>query len=211
MLPVRSPWFIAAEQLQLSLMFLFNSTRGNFRRSFQACVLAGFAITALVFRELLSKHSFPGGAVVMNPPAEAGDARDSGSVPGSGRSPGEGNGSPPQYSCLGNPMNRGAWQVIVCGVIRVSHDLSTEHACPVTTAITGRNSAVSLFSLKYEAGSLFLHNTSETKCKLIMKLAKRAEQNGTTPVMYRLRCIFSRSTLLLTRPFQGQTAVYPSL
>ena len=108
-------------------------------------------------------------------------------------------------------MNRGAWQVIVCGVIRVSHDLSTERARPVTTAITGRNAAVSLFSLKYEAGSLFLHNTSETKCKLIMKLAKRAEQNGTTPVMYRLRCIFSRSTLLLTRPFQGQTAVYPSL
>ena len=64
------------------------------------------------------------------------------------------------------------------GSQRVSHDLATEHARPVTTAITGKNSAVSLFSLKYEAGSLFLHNTSETKCKLIMKLAKRAEQNN---------------------------------
>ena len=42
----------------------------------------GFAITAVVYRELLSKQSFPGGAMVMNPPAEAGDARDSGSVLG---------------------------------------------------------------------------------------------------------------------------------
>ena len=42
-----------------------------------------------------------------NPPASAGDARDGGSIPGSGRSPGEGNGNPLQYSCLGNPMDRG--------------------------------------------------------------------------------------------------------
>ena len=47
------------------------------------------------------------------------------------------------------------------GSKRVSHDLATEHARPVATAIIGRNSAVSLFSLKYEVGSLFLHNTSQ--------------------------------------------------
>jgi len=46
---------------------------------------------------------FPGGSVVKNPPVNAGDA---GSIPGSGRSPGEANGNPPQYSCLGNPMDR---------------------------------------------------------------------------------------------------------
>ena len=45
---------------------------------------------------------FPGGSVVKNPPANAGDAGDSSSIPGSGSSPGEGNGNPPQYSCLGN-------------------------------------------------------------------------------------------------------------
>ena len=41
-----------------------------------------------------------------------------GSIPGSGRSPGEGNGNPLKYSCLGNPMNRGAWQDIVHGVAK---------------------------------------------------------------------------------------------
>ena len=48
--------------------------------------------------------------MVKNPPANAGDAGDVGSIPGSGRSPGEGNGNPLQYSCLENPMDRGAWQ-----------------------------------------------------------------------------------------------------
>ena len=57
--------------------------------------------------------SFPGGSAVKNPLANAGD---SGSIPGSGRSCGEGNGNPLQYSCLGNPMARGAWQTIVHGV-----------------------------------------------------------------------------------------------
>ena len=51
---------------------------------------------------------FPGGAVAENLPVNAGDARDSGSIPGSGRSPGGGNGNPLQYSCLENPMDRGA-------------------------------------------------------------------------------------------------------
>ena len=51
--------------------------------------------------------------VVKNPPANAGDTRDSGSIPGSGRSPGGGPGNPLQYSCLENLMNREAWQAIV--------------------------------------------------------------------------------------------------
>ena len=52
---------------------------------------------------------FPGGSVVKNPPANERDAGDAGSIPGSGRSPGKGNDNPLQYSCLGNPMLRGAW------------------------------------------------------------------------------------------------------
>ena len=59
---------------------------------------------------------FPGGTVVRNPPANAGGVRDAGSIPGSGRSPGEGNGNLLQYSYLGNPMDRGAWRAIVHGV-----------------------------------------------------------------------------------------------
>ena len=54
--------------------------------------------------------------VVKNPPANAGDARDLGSIPGLGRSPGVENGNPLQYSCLGNPMDRGAWWATVPGV-----------------------------------------------------------------------------------------------
>ena len=51
--------------------------------------------------------------MVKNPPANAGDPRDAGSVLGSGRSPGGGNGNPLQYSCLGNSMGRGAWRATV--------------------------------------------------------------------------------------------------
>ena len=58
--------------------------------------------------------------MVKNPPApaNAGDIRDKGSVSGLGRSPGEGHGNPLQYSCLGNPMDRGAWQATVHGVAK---------------------------------------------------------------------------------------------
>ena len=56
---------------------------------------------------------FLGGSVVRNLPA---NARDAGLIPGSGRSPGGGNGNPVQYSCLENLMGRGAWWAIVCGV-----------------------------------------------------------------------------------------------
>ena len=50
--------------------------------------------------------------VVENPPANAGDIRDSGLIPGLGRSPGEGHGNSLQYSCLDKPMDRGAWKVM---------------------------------------------------------------------------------------------------
>ena len=55
---------------------------------------------------------------IKNPLANAGDTRDVGSVPGSGRSPGEGEGNPLQYSCLENPMDRGAWQATVHGITK---------------------------------------------------------------------------------------------
>ena len=56
---------------------------------------------------------FPGGSLLKKLPANAGDIRDSGSILGSGRFPGEGNGKPLQYSCLENPMDRGAWWATV--------------------------------------------------------------------------------------------------
>ena len=59
--------------------------------------------------------------MVNNPPVNAGDA---GSIPASGISSGEGNGNPLQYSCLGNPMDRGTWQAIFHGVAKSRTQLS---------------------------------------------------------------------------------------
>ena len=56
--------------------------------------------------------------MVKNPLVHAGDPRDMGSIPGSGRSLGEGNGNPLQYSCLENPIDRGAWWATVHGVAK---------------------------------------------------------------------------------------------
>ena len=71
------------------------------------------------------KSDFPDSSVAKNLPAVQETACKTGEVgliPGSGRLPGEGNGNPLQYSCLGNPMDRGAWQVTVHWVARVRHD-----------------------------------------------------------------------------------------
>ena len=62
--------------------------------------------------------SIPGGTVLKNPPANAGDARDMGSGSGSGKSHGVRSVNPLQYSCLENPRDRGAWQVTVHGVAK---------------------------------------------------------------------------------------------
>ena len=66
---------------------------------------------------------FPGSSVGEDTACNAGDP---GSIPGSGRSSGEGNDNPLQYSCLENPMDRGAWRATVHGVARVGHDLATQ-------------------------------------------------------------------------------------
>ena len=70
------------------------------------------------------RRGLPGGSVVKNPPANAGD---SGTIPGLGRSPVEGNGNPLQYSCPGNPMDRRAWLASYSpwGRKRVRHDILT--------------------------------------------------------------------------------------
>ena len=69
---------------------------------------------------IIVRVAFPGGSVVKKLSA---NARDSGLVPGSGCSPGGGNDNPLQYSCLENPMDRGAWEATVHGIVRVGHDL----------------------------------------------------------------------------------------
>ena len=71
--------------------------------------------------------------MVKNPPANARDARDSDLIPESGRSPGGGHGNSLQYSCLENPMDRGAWQAIVHRVAKSQTRLNqlNTHACMV--------------------------------------------------------------------------------
>ena len=78
---------------------------------------------------------FSGGAVVKNPLANVGDTGDSVLIPGSGQSPGEGNGNPLQYSCLENSMDRGAWWATVHGVAKSQAQLSTHtYICIYTRA-----------------------------------------------------------------------------
>ena len=83
-------------------------------------------VRSLGWEDPLEK-GFPHSLVSIESACNAGDL---GSIPGLGRSPGEGNGNPVQYSCLENPMDRGAWQATVHGVARVRHDLATKPLPP---------------------------------------------------------------------------------
>ena len=67
----------------------------------------------LVSEKKVTGWTCQGVLMVKNPPTKAGDLTDIDSIPGSGRSPGGGHGNPLQYSCLENPMDRGAWQATV--------------------------------------------------------------------------------------------------
>ena len=73
--------------------------------------------------------------MVKNPSVNAGDTGDTGSILGLDRFPGEGNGNSLQYSCLENPMDRGAWQVQSRESQRVGQDLGTKHTGSVYTLI----------------------------------------------------------------------------
>ena len=89
---------------------------------FQKPVFPPTMVFILIYFHILG---FPGGVVVKNPPANAGDARDGGSIPGWGRSPKVGNGNPLQYSCLENPLDRGAWWATVYRVAKSQMWLTT--------------------------------------------------------------------------------------
>ena len=96
--------------------------------------------------------------MVKNPPATAGDTRDSGSIPGSGRSPGVGNGNPLQYSCLKNPMDRGAWWATDHGIAKSRTQLSTH-----TFACTLLHWQSDSLPLSHEGSPAIVLNLSELK------------------------------------------------
>ena len=102
----RSPWHCAF------CHFPSPSGKGTrVHRSFQ------WFLCLLFWGRIWDHTEFPGGASDKEPTWHAGDVRDEGSIPGLGI-PGEGNGNPLQYSCLENPMDRGAWQAMVHGVAK---------------------------------------------------------------------------------------------
>ena len=118
---------------------------------------------------------FPGGSVVNYLPA---NAEDTGSVCGSGRSPGEGNGCPLQYSCLGNPVDRGAWQAVVHDVAK---ELDTIQSKQIQTKqqqqqwtktkcmfLINHNITYSMYLVK--SFNFYLVRTQEFKCQLSHQL-----------------------------------------
>ena len=85
------------------MLFLKYPTTGNNGRGKEMWNNAIFLVAAP------KASNLPGGSVVKNPPTNVGDTRDADSIPGLGKSPGEENGNPFQYSCLENSMDGGAW------------------------------------------------------------------------------------------------------
>ena len=84
-----------------------------------------YTLFSYVSSEYLLRLGLPGGAVVKNLPANAGDARETGSIPRLGRSPEGRNGNPLQYSCQKTSMDREAWQATIHGVSKTQTWLST--------------------------------------------------------------------------------------
>ena len=88
-------------------------------------VMFGTVFWSLININLIKKKDFLGVAVAKNSPANPGDTGATCSIPELGRTPGEGNGNPLEYSCLENSMDRGAWQATVHGLTRCQTQLST--------------------------------------------------------------------------------------
>ena len=102
-------WTTKHGQIYPLTLFTISSGESKYTSQSTRCLLS------ILFIEQKKKILFQVALVVKNPPA---DARDAGSIPGSGRSPGEGNANPLQYSCLENPMDRGAWWATVHGAAK---------------------------------------------------------------------------------------------
>ena len=96
-----------------------------------------FKIRNQVQSHVLGEGDYPHRKIKTSISSSACSAGGPGSIPGSGRSPGEGNGNPLQYSCLETPMDRGAWRATVHGVTRVGHNLAPKSPPPSYVCLTG--------------------------------------------------------------------------
>ena len=114
------------------------------------------------------EKGFPGGSVIKNLPA---NAEDTGSIPESGISPGEGNGNPLQYSCLGNLMDKGDWQATVHGVSkRVRYDLGTKPTNNTNKSRNGDDNTSYIISINYR------HSLSSPFCFHFKTLYSKCEK-----------------------------------
>ena len=111
-------------------LWLLFSTQSMDRCAFHSQFLTTGKLTMNIMLGVPPTGASQTALVVKNPPASAGDTRDLGSIPGSGRSPREGKGNPLQNSCLENPMDRGAWRATVDSVSR-SWTNVTKHIPPL--------------------------------------------------------------------------------
>ena len=130
--------------------------------------------------------------VVKNPPASAGDARNTGLIPGSGRSLGEGNSNPLEYSCLENSMDRGAWWAQSMRSQRVGHDWAHKHTHSSSFAVKvydsmRRKKNISFFFLKLKVviglvpekdgiSTLHLGSSAESSCEYTEQLFEDSEK-----------------------------------
>ena len=134
---------------------------------------------------------FLGGTVVKNLPANARDTRNVGSIPGSGRSPGEGNVNPFQYSCLENSMDRGAWWATVHRVANSWTRHSTCFQVPELKSLNFPTVADQEFLKSYELTIIFFiaytqANTLTQRYYNLEKLKENAVNPGNRPVSINL-------------------------
>ena len=139
-------------------------------------------------------HGFPGDSVVKTPPTNAGDAGDSGLIPGLGKIPGERNGNPLQSSCWDNPTDRGPWQATVHGATESD---TTEHRCPrVTWLFESESESRSIMSNSLRLHALYSpwnspgQNTGVGSCFFLQGIFPTQEWNWGLPhcrrILYQL-------------------------
>ena len=114
--------------------------------------------------------------VIKNLPTNAGDVRDADSVPRSGKSPGEGNGNPLQYSCLENPRNGGAWWAAIYGVTQSRTRLKRFSSSKLPTTVNCKhNVAINMpqtYSILFSLLTLLLFILSLNRCRLQLSFSR---------------------------------------
>ena len=138
--------------------------------------LVGTLLSASFFNTFYFILAYQVAVVVKNSPANIGDARDTGLIPRSGRSPGGRHGIPPQYSCLENPMNREVWRATVHGVAKNRTQLKrpSMHACIANCYVV----IVILLDAQQSNSAIYIHISIVPQTPLPSRLPHNIEQSS---------------------------------